>query len=100
MMARIVRTPQANDDLFLIWEYIARRNPTAADKLIRRFDAMFQTLAERPNVGLRQDRYRAGLRSFPVGVYVIFYLTLDDGIEVIRVLHGARDIPKQFPPEK
>ncbi len=32
------------------------------------------------------------LRSFPVGRYVIFYLPLVDGVELVRVLHSARDI--------
>jgi toxin ParE1/3/4 len=32
------------------------------------------------------------LRSFPVGNYVIFYREVSEGIEIIRVLHGARDI--------
>jgi toxin ParE1/3/4 len=36
------------------------------------------------------------LRSFPVGNYVIFYFPADDGIEVIRILHGARDIQQLF----
>ena len=95
-MAQIVRTPQANDDLFSIWEYIAQRNTSAADTLTRRFDEAFRTLASNPGIGQRQDRYRPGLRCFPVGSYIIFYLTIDDGIEVVRVLHGARDIPTLF----
>ena len=97
-MARIVRTPQTNDDLFSIWEYVAERNSAAADHLIRRIDEALRTLASNPGIGEKQDQYRVGLRCFPVGVYLVFYLTLDDGIEVVRVLHGARDIPALFPP--
>ncbi|HLP91141.1 MAG TPA: type II toxin-antitoxin system RelE/ParE family toxin [Nostocaceae cyanobacterium] len=37
-----------------------------------------------------------GLRSFPVGSYLIFYFPINQSIEVIRVLHGARDIAKLF----
>lgn len=33
-----------------------------------------------------------GLRSFPVGKYLIFYRLIDGGLEIVRVLHGARDI--------
>lgn len=97
-MPRIVRTPQANDDLFAIWGYIAERNLPAADALIRRIDETLKTIASTPGIGQQQDQYRPGLRCFPVGVYLIFYLTLDEGIEVIRVLHGARDIPSLFLP--
>ena len=99
-MARIVRTPQASEDLHAAWAYIAQRNPSAADALIRRIDEALRTLAATPAIGQRQDRYRRGLRCFPVGVYLIFYLAMDDGIEVIRVLHGARDIPALFPPSQ
>jgi toxin ParE1/3/4 len=96
MMARIIRTPQAREDLFSIWDYIAERNARAADALIQRIDETLRTLAANPGIGQRQDQYRPGLRCFSVGVYLIFYLTITDGIEVIRVLHGARDIPSLF----
>jgi len=36
------------------------------------------------------------LRSLPVGNYLVFYLPLDDGIEVVRVLHGSREIDALF----
>ena len=36
------------------------------------------------------------LRSFPVDNYIIFYRPISEGIQVIRVLHGARDIPPLF----
>lgn len=61
-MARIIRTPQANDDLFAIWESIVPRNATAADALIRRIDETLQTLASNPGIGQWQDQYRPGLR--------------------------------------
>lgn len=99
-MPRIIRTPKANDDLLAIWEYIAERNVPAADALIRRIDATLQTLASQPGIGQRQDQYRPGLRCLSVGAYLIFYLTRDDGIEVIRILHGARDIPRLFLPDE
>jgi toxin ParE1/3/4 len=36
------------------------------------------------------------LRSFAVGRYVIFYLTIPAGVQIVRVLHGARDIEAAF----
>ena len=36
------------------------------------------------------------MRSFPVGRYIVFYMPLDDGVVVIRVLHGSRDIDAIF----
>jgi len=40
-----------------------------------------------------------GLRSFPIGKYVIFYVPRSRGIEVVRVLHGARDLKLFFEQE-
>jgi toxin ParE1/3/4 len=49
-------------------------------------------LSRHPLLGRSRTDLHPGLRSFPFGRYVIFYRPLDDGIEVVRVLHGARDI--------
>jgi toxin ParE1/3/4 len=40
------------------------------------------------------------LYSFPVGHYIIFYLIIPDGIEVVRVLHASRDIDEQLNPQQ
>jgi toxin ParE1/3/4 len=45
-------------------------------------------------MGRERPDLRAGLRSFTVGSYLIIYRPLADGIEVVRVLHGARDLAK------
>lgn len=44
----------------------------------------------------RGNELAPGLRSFPVGRYLIFYL-LDSGcLRIVRVLHGARAIDALF----
>ncbi len=91
-MARVLRTPQADTDLFQIWDFIADDNLLAADQLIRKIDETFELLATNRSMGSKQDQYRPGLRCFPVGNYLIFYRSIDDGIEVFRVLHGARQL--------
>lgn len=47
-------------------------------------------------MGRARPELATGVRSFPFGRYVIFYAPLDDGIDVVRVLHGARDIDGIF----
>jgi toxin ParE1/3/4 len=47
-------------------------------------------------MGKRRDELVTNVRSFPVGNYLIFYRPVNQGIEVLRVLHGARDIPSIF----
>ena len=89
-MARIIRTRQAREDVLDIWEHIADDSTGAADRLVQRFDEVVRLLAEQPNLGSAQDKYRLGLRCMPVGNYLIFYDQIPDAIRVLRILHGAR----------
>ncbi len=50
-------------------------------------------------MGRDRSQLAAGLRSFPVGNYIIFYMPLPNGIEIIRVLNGAGDIDALFDPD-
>jgi len=51
-------------------------------------------------MGRARDELASGVRSFPFGRYVVFYAPLDDGIDIVRVLHGSRDIDAIFNPEQ
>ena len=53
-------------------------------------------LADNPQGGPRREDLARGLRFYPVGNYLIFYTVRNDGITVVRVLHGARDYPHEF----
>ena len=89
-------SPAARSDLDEIWFYIAQDNPDAADKFIRAPVSRFPKLAAMPELGRRRKELASRLRSFPVGRYIIFYRPLENGIEIVRVLHGARDLPPLF----
>ncbi len=86
----------ARSDLDEIWFYIAQDNPDAADRFIRALVSRFPLLASMPEIGRAREELSPHLRSFPVGNYVIFYRLVDSGIEIARVLHGARDFPPLF----
>lgn len=94
-MAQILLTLQADEDLEQIWAYIAQDNVTAADRLTDQFHETFDLLASTPDLGIPQFQYRDNLHCKPVAKrYLVFYEPLDDGIRVLRVLHGARDWPQ------
>ena len=95
-MPRVVRRPLAEADILEIWDYIAEDSIGAADDWVDRLDEQFKLLATQPKMGRTRDELAAEVRSFPFGRYVIFYVPLDDGIDVIRVLHGSRDIDALF----
>lgn len=83
-------------DMDEIWLYIARDNVDAADKLIYTIVSRFSRLAAKPDFGRPREELSAGLRSLPVGRYVVFYRPIQSGVEIVRVLHGARDLPPLF----
>lgn len=95
-MFRILKSPAADNDLHEIWWYIAQDNPDNADKLLDEIAETSSKLAQFKNMGRSRDELHRGLRSFPVGRYVIFYMPITDGIEIVRVLHGMMDIDALF----
>lgn len=95
-MARATRRPLAEADIFEIWDYIADDSMEAADRWVDQLDEKFQLIATQPMMGRAREELLPGLRSFPSSRYVIFYTPKGDGIDVVRVLHGARDIDAVF----
>ena len=95
-MLRIHKSPEAENDLDEIWWYIAQDNPDIADKLLDEIEETSRKLARFTNMGRNRDELHPGLKSFPVGMYLIFYLPISGGIEIVRVLHGMMDIDTFF----
>jgi toxin ParE1/3/4 len=101
-MPTVVVRPRALDDLAEIWAYIADDSSDQADAFVDLVDNKFQALSRRPRLGRRRPELSPDIdiRSLAVGRYVVFYLPLSHGIEVVRVLHGSRDIESIFENEQ
>ena len=95
-MNRYALIATALHDLAEIDLYIRAENPAAADRLLASFQAKFALLATNPEMGHRRDELRPGIRSFPLGTYVAFHRIAGKVIEIVRVLHGRRDIEREF----
>lgn len=95
-MSRYRKTSRAEQDLLDIWLYIATDNIDAADRVIDQIDAACRTLARSPGLGQSRPELGQDVRSFPVRSYLVFYRKAPPTIQVLRVLHGARDIPAAF----
>ena len=91
-MKRFRLASQAQLDLDDIWLFIAEDSPDAADHFHDLLLSKFLLLAQQPMIGRVRDELSPNLRGFAVGNYVIFYRDTPDYIEIVRVLHGARDI--------
>jgi toxin ParE1/3/4 len=79
-------------DVASIWQFIANSNVRAADAMLDRTEAAFDLLAQAPLAGCERNDLGANLRSFAVESYIVFYTPVSDGIEVVRVMSGRRDI--------
>jgi toxin ParE1/3/4 len=90
-MSRCRFTFQAADDLEETHDFIPEDSPQAAVDFISRLEEKCHILAKTPEMGRQRNELAPSLRSFPEGKYLIFY-QIKGGIEIIRVLHSARDI--------
>lgn len=95
-MKQVFKRPLAEGDLDEIWDYIAEDSPERAANFLRKLYTKMQILVASPNIGRKRDELAPGLRSFPYGTYVIFYVPTENGIDVVCVLQGSRDIEQVF----
>lgn len=86
------RTRQAEIDLMEIWHYVSQNNAPAADRLLRDIDAKCALLLERPQIGKTREEIGPGIRSFPYRRYLVLYRIIAEGVEIVRVVHGARQL--------
>jgi toxin ParE1/3/4 len=83
-------TPQAEADLIDIGDYFAADNPKAAIGFIKEIEKACALLGGEPLLGRARPEITPDARSWGVGKYLILYRQRDYGVEIIRVVHGAR----------
>jgi toxin ParE1/3/4 len=91
-MSRYRLFPAARQDIRDICRYIAADNPPAAVRFREGLRARFRLLASQPFMGEARDDLAPGLRMLTAGNYVILYRPMAGGVEIVQVVHGARDI--------
>ena len=96
-MASAIRSPESERDIDEIAYLIGSDNYGAMVRWLFEVQRSFQLLAEFPGLGPARPELRPDLRSFPIGSYLIFYRPIPGGVEIVRVLHGRRDLPELFP---
>jgi len=88
-------SPRADTDINSIWNYVAQDNPAAADRVEQEIQEAIEKLAKNPNFGhFRDDIAPPQYRFYRVFSYLIIYRIEEDTLIVVRVIHGARDLPK------
>ena len=84
--------PQAMSDVEGIGDYIAEHSPKAAKRLVDALERRLTLLTLHPFSGGPRDDIAPGIRHLIVGEYLTLYRVDDDAIEIVRVLHGRRNV--------
>lgn len=101
-MPRIVERPIARQELTAIATRIGQDRPATAQRFLAAARNAYELLATMPEVGTNWETVNPnyqGVRYFPIRRFrnfVIFYRPLSDGVEVLHILHGARDLQGFF----
>lgn len=85
-------SPKAEADLVDIADYIAQDSPAAALRLIERIEKACATVGDNPLHGPARPEIAADTRAWIVGRYLILYRPIPAGAEIVRVIHGARNL--------
>jgi toxin ParE1/3/4 len=106
-MHEVVRRPEARNDILEAAGQIAEYSLNASDRFLAATENTIKLLAMMPGTGTLRDYDNpalAGLRMRPISKfprYLIFYLTTETTVEIVRVLHGAQNLHAIFaPPEE
>ena len=89
---RVKLSARAEEDLIGIWLAIASDSPTTADGFLDRLNGRIDTLAEFPERGAARPEFGKDVRFLAEGKYLVFYHVLVASVEVVRVVHGAREL--------
>src|SRR5262245_28767019 len=97
MNREIIQRTEAQGALADAFAYFGQDSLDAALRILGAAEKTFQQLAMMPGIGERfptnrlelADVRRIGITGFRK--YQVYYRPIDNGIEVLRVLHGARD---------
>lgn len=92
------RTPEAEEDLFRLYAQFHKIDPDLAEHFLRDFQTAGQLLTVHPQLGRKRNFIRRpDLRSWNIGGsfanYLIFYVETVETVDIIRILHGAMDLP-------
>jgi toxin ParE1/3/4 len=93
---KIFQSPAAENDLIDIWCSIAADSPAAADRVLDQIAERILQLIDFPESGPARPEIAAEARALSVANYLVLYRILERRIEIIRVVHGARDIEALF----
>ena len=96
-MTLILKSPQYDEDIEQIWSYIYLASPNGADVVVEGIEETIALLADFPKMGTPCPHLALNLRRCSWREFLIYYRYLEDNVEIVRVLHGRRNVePEKF----
>lgn len=95
-MIAIIRSPQYERDLTEIWDQIGRQDANAVERVLAAIEDTVELLALFPRIGTPCPHLAPGLRRMLWREYLIYYRLRNEVVEIVRVLHGRRNISSRF----
>ncbi|MBM3943296.1 MAG: type II toxin-antitoxin system RelE/ParE family toxin [SAR202 cluster bacterium] len=97
-MSRCEFAAQASADLIQIHDYIAQDSPVNALRFIERLERQCYHLADHPELGRLRPEFGLNIRTFlvPRTRYILFYRAVEDGVQILHVRQGSRDLRRLF----
>jgi len=92
-VSRVRFTAQAREDLLDIWLYIATHSSQSiADRVYDRISHACGLLKEQPRLGRGRPEIHAEARSLVIERWLALYRLTDEGVQIVRIVDGARDL--------
>ena len=99
-MGKVHYTRRAREDLLEIWEWIASDSPGGADRVYDAIEARCGSLRNHLELGRPRPEIGEGARSLVIERWIAFYRIVEDGVQIVRIVDGARDLSKlEWTPE-
>lgn len=95
-MSRYIISPEASQDLDEISDYFLSRSIKAGEQFVNAFEQKCRNLVKFPNMGRSYAEIEASLRGVPLDGYIILYRVIEDGVEIVRVVSGYRNLESLF----
>jgi toxin ParE1/3/4 len=95
-MSQLLTSREAEKDFIHIWQYIAEDSPDNADRFLDYLYDQATKLSHTPQMGVIHSELGPEIRIFPVKSYLLIYKPINNGIILLRVLHGSVEYSKLF----
>ncbi|MDY7007703.1 MAG: type II toxin-antitoxin system RelE/ParE family toxin [Cyanobacteriota bacterium] len=89
-------SPEASQDLDEIFDYFSNHNVDAGETFVIAFENKCEKLLQFPKMGKSYQDIEPSLRGIPLDNYIILYRLIDNGVEIVRVVSGYRNLEYIF----